>query len=86
MHIPSTPLQPAARTQWRFACQKRGDTAYLHLLELSLGDTGSTAVAKLRVEYDRVTVHASYSILDKFGIFWDHVVEVARLSEVYRSG
>ncbi|KAE9371697.1 hypothetical protein N431DRAFT_559151 [Stipitochalara longipes BDJ] len=81
MHTPSTPLQPATRTQWRFACQKRGDTAYLHLLALSLGDTGSTAIAKLRAEYDRVTVHAPYKILYKLGIFWDHVVEVGRLSE-----
>jgi hypothetical protein len=82
MHTSSTTLESTATTQWRFACQKRGDTAYLHLLELSLGDTGSIAVAKLRLEYNRVTVQAPYNIWDKFGIFWDHVVEVARLSEV----
>jgi len=79
MHTSSTPL---AKTQWRFACQKRGDTAYLHLLELSLGDTASIAVAKLRLEYSRVNVQAPYNTWRKFGIFWDHVVEVARLSEV----
>jgi hypothetical protein len=74
------PHDPAGRTHWRFACQKRSGIAYLHILELLPSDTGSIVVAKLRAKYNRVTVQAPYKIWVKTGMFRDHVVEVARLS------
>ena len=72
----------SATTQWRFACQKRNCTLYLHLLELSLYDEGSTAIAKLRDEYSRIKREAPYNMWDRDGIFWSPAVQVAVLSEV----
>lgn len=69
-------------THWRLAIQKRNDTAYLYFLELSLCDSGPTALAKLRAEYDRLAKKTTHNICGKSGVFWQPVVEVALLSEV----
>ena len=54
----------------------------MHLLELSPPDSGPTALAKLRAEYDRIGGKAPYSIRGGDRVFWDPGVEAALLSEV----
>ena len=81
--LSSSPHQQCpGTTYWRFAFRKRNDTSYLHLLELSPHDSGPTVLAKLRSEYNRVTAANPASFCTNTRVFWDPIIEVARLSEV----
>jgi hypothetical protein len=83
METSSADQQTSTSTHWRFAFQKRGETSYLHLLELSPHDSGSTALEKLRTAHEPIARKASCNMCGSSGIFWDPVIEVALLSEVF---
>jgi hypothetical protein len=83
MDTSSTDQQTSTPTHWRFAFQKRGETSYLHLLELSSHDSGSTALEKLRTAHERIARKGSCNMCGSNGIFWDLVIEIALLSEVF---
>ncbi|KAH8648024.1 hypothetical protein BGZ60DRAFT_423447 [Tricladium varicosporioides] len=81
MDTSNTDQQTSPSTHWRFAFQKRSETSYLHLLELSPHDSGPMALRKLRAEHERIARSTSCSMCGSSGIFWDPVIEVALLSE-----
>jgi hypothetical protein len=69
-------------TRWRFVCQTRSGTSYLHLLELLPDDTGAMVLEKLRKEYYRVKMQHPYTTWDRIHCFWEPVLEVVTISEV----
>lgn len=68
--------------QWRFACQKRNGTTYLHLLELSPEDKGPIIMSKLRTGYLDAKSQHPYQTWDRLSMFRKLIVEEAVLSEV----
>ena len=73
---------PPTAVHWRFVCQKRNGTTYLHFLELCPEDTGSIVMSKLRDEYFRVKSRYPYQLWDRLSILRMLTVEEASLSEV----
>jgi hypothetical protein len=68
--------------QWRFACQKRNGTTYLHLLDLSPEDKGPIIMSKLRTGYLHAKSKHPYQIWGRLSVFRKLIVEEAVLSEV----
>jgi hypothetical protein len=69
---------------WPFILQSVGGKLYIHHVKLSLHDTGTVALQKLRRKYNLVKSEQPYRLLDKFPLFWKPVIQTAVLSPVKR--
>jgi hypothetical protein len=69
---------------WPFVLQSVGGKLYIHHVKLSLHDTGTVALQKLRRKYTLVKSEQPYRLLDKFPVFWKPVIQTAVLSPVRR--
>lgn len=79
----STHGHTSITTQWRFICQTRGGTLYLHLFELLRDDKGSTVLEKPRKEYYRIKLQPPYKTWEKVSFLWKPVLKIVAISAVY---